>query len=206
MHTETVVNEILIRAKGTNRLIIAICGPPGAGKSTLADSIAETLTKTGSTAEVLPMDGFHFDDVILEAHGWRARKGAPHTFDANGFFHTLSRIRDQKEDVCVPVFDRSLELSRAGARIIEQSCPIIIVEGNYLLLEEKPWSQLNPLFDFTVFLDVSLQELESRSISRWLHYGFTRQEAQKRAQSNDLPNTRYVIDNSAEADMVLKNQ
>ncbi len=206
MHTEMVAGKILDLANGKDRFIVAICGAPGAGKSTLAEALSDRLNKQGNQATILSMDGFHFDDTLLEARGWRARKGAPYTFDADGLLHTLQRVRDQIEDVCVPVFDRSMELARAGARMIERTCPIIIVEGNYLLLNQAPWSRLNPLFDLTIFLKVDIAELENRSINRWLHHNFTKEQAQQKAQSNDLPNANYVIDNSVEADMVLKNQ
>ena len=146
-----------LRDRGAaGRHITAIAGAPGSGKSTLAETIADALNAdTPGIAEVFPMDGYHYDDMLLDARGWRPRKGAPHTFDVPGFSHTLKRLRDNTEDsVAVPVFDRSIEIARAGARLIERSVRHVIVEGNYLLLKQAPWDRLAPLFDTTVFLDV----------------------------------------------------
>ncbi len=206
MNIKKLENEIMTRTKGHDRFITGICGAPGAGKTTMAETLVERLNASyGKTAAVLvAMDGFHFDNCILQERGWLARKGAPHTFDAEGFFHTLSRIRDHNEEVYVPVFDRSIELARAGAQCVSLETPIIIVEGNYLLLAELPWSKLKPLFDLTVFLQVEIDELEARSIARWLHYKYTRQQAQEKACSNDLPNAQYVIDNSTPADIIIR--
>ncbi|TIT54219.1 MAG: nucleoside/nucleotide kinase family protein, partial [Mesorhizobium sp.] len=83
---------------------------------------------------------FHFDDIVLERRGLRARKGAPDTFDFGGFETLLKRIRAGEPDIAIPVFDRSMELSRAAAAIVDAETKFILVEGNYLLLDEEPWS------------------------------------------------------------------
>ena len=101
-------------AGGPRRYIVAIAGPPGAGKSTLATDLAERI---GEGARVVPMDGFHLDDAVLNARGLRHRKGAPETFDAAGFLHLLQRLRAE-EEVAIPIFDRTLELSRAAADVV----------------------------------------------------------------------------------------
>lgn len=139
-----------------DRSIIAIAGAPGSGKSALAERLTGELNQrqAGSTA-ILPMDGFHFDDGVLRELGLHARKGAPETFDVAGLVHMLTRLkRNQEPRIAVPVFDRDLEIARAGARLIAQSVRGVIVDGNYLLLKQEPWSQLHPLFDLTVLVDV----------------------------------------------------
>ena len=89
---EDLVARIVDRGQ-TNRSITAVCGPPGAGKSTLSDELAARLNETDpGSAAVFPMDGYHYDDLILNARGWRSRKGAPHTFDVGGFRHMLMRL------------------------------------------------------------------------------------------------------------------
>ena len=206
MNVDNLANEILQQSNGSKRFIVAIAGPPGAGKSTLAESLAARLKKLGEHAVVVPMDGFHFDNCILEERDWLTRKGAPYTFDAGGFVQMIDRIRNCEEDVYAPVFDRSLGLARAGAQCVNLLNRIVVVEGNYLLLSEKPWAGLKRMFDLSVFLHVDMNELEARSIARWLHYDYTIEEARKKAWSNDLPNSKYVIDNSFTADIVLNNQ
>ena len=187
------------RAQGQGRFLTALAGPPGAGKSTLA---AELVAALGQGAKAVPMDGFHYDDAVLLARGARARKGAPDTFDAQGFFHLLKRLRVEDE-IAIPLFDRDLEISRAGADIVTAADRLLVVEGNYLLLNEAPWPQAAPLFDLTVWIDVPEAELDRRLQARWAHYGKTPAEARAWIDSNDLPNIRRVTQNSRAADLII---
>lgn len=187
------------KAKGQGRFLVALAGPPAAGKSTLA---AELVTALGQGAKAVPMDGFHYDDAVLIARGARARKGAPDTFDVQGFLHLLRRLRHEDE-VAIPLFDRALEISRAGADIIGPADQILVVEGNYLLFDQAPWPEAAALFDLTVWIDVPMAELERRLLLRWAMYGKTDVEARAWIEGNDLPNIRAVIAGSAPADVVL---
>lgn len=182
------------------RILVGIAGAPGSGKSTLADGLHEVL---GAEAVVVPMDGFHFDDLILNARGDRPRKGAPHTFDVAGFEFLLKRIKAREADIAIPVFDRSQELSRAGASLISREAKFILVEGNYLLLKTAGWKKLKWLFDFTIFVDVPVAELERRLIARWLGFGFSPEVAREKALGNDIPNAQMVVKNSAKADLTV---
>jgi pantothenate kinase len=195
----------LLREKstGVGRFMVAVAGAPASGKSTLAEHLRDALIAAGETAIVVPMDGFHYDDAILNARGHRPRKGAPHTFDAAGFEVLLKRIKACEKDIAIPVFDRSMELARAGADIVDDKAKFIVVEGNYLLLDREPWNRLKPLFDFTVYLNVPLEELEQRLINRWLGLGFDMDYARNWIASNDILNIREVIDNSAAADLTM---
>lgn len=157
----------------------------------------------GPGARVVPMDGFHYDDKVLNMRGLRSRKGAPETFDAAGFVHLMQRLR-AGGDVAIPVFDRSMELSRAAADIVLDSDRFLIVEGNYLLLDEAPWDGLRAFFDLTVFFDVPEAELDRRLLARWAHYGKTPEAARAWIDSNDMPNIRRVIDGSRAADVTIR--
>jgi pantothenate kinase len=194
-------------ADGGGRVVVAIAGPPGSGKSTLAEELAALLNaRQAGLAEVLAMDGFHYDDLYLLPAGLRARKGAPQTFDVGGLFHTLSRLRARDEaEVAVPVFDRSIEIARAGARLIAASVPVIIVEGNWLLLDEAPWDRLRPLFDITLRVEVPEPVLRARLRSRWEGFGLGEAEITARLETNDLPNGRLVRDRSVAPDFLLQN-
>jgi len=191
-----ILDAILGRSASRDRYIVAIAGPPGAGKSTLAIDLAKKLP----SSEVLQMDGFHYDNAVLDKLGLRSRKGAPETFDYEGFAAILKRIRASEPNIAIPVFDRTIDLARAGAAIIRQGTKIILTEGNYLLLDELPWTGLADYFDLTVFLDVPRPELQRRLIQRWLDLGRTRDQAEYWVTSNDMPNVDRVLKARRKAD------
>jgi pantothenate kinase len=194
-------------AASPGRLLVAVAGPPGAGKSSFAQSLTQALNSAEkNSAAVIPMDGFHYDDAVLEARGLLGRKGAPATFDFGDLRHMLVRLRASNEaEVAVPVFDRVLEISRAGALIIPVSARVIVVEGNYLLLNQEPWRDLRPLFDITVMVRESRSCVEARLFRRWLSYGFSEAEARMKVYSNDLPNADLVLEKSIEPDFGIKS-
>ena len=194
-------------ARGADRLILAIAGPPGSGKSTLAEGLAARLNdRQPGLAEVLPMDGYHYDDLYLVPAGLRPRKGAPQTFDVGGLYHTLRRLRARDEaEVAVPVFDRTIEIARAGARLIPAAVPVIIVEGNWLLLDQAPWDRLRLMFDTTVRVDVPEPVLRHRLRARWEGLGLSEAEIIAKLEENDLPNGRLVRDASILPDFLLMN-
>lgn len=192
---------IFKHAAKQRRFIVAIAGPPGAGKSMLAERLRDLLPER--SAVVVPMDGFHYDDAVLGQRGLRPRKGAPETFDFGGFEALLQRIRAAEADIAIPVFDRVMELSRAGASIISADAKFILVEGNYLLLDEEPWSALASLFDFGIFVDVPRFELERRLLERWREHGKSDDEARAWVASNDLPNVDRVLTRRRKADLVI---
>ncbi len=188
------------RRAGDRRVIVGIAGPPASGKSTLAAALVEALgAEAESGAALLPMDGFHLDNGVLEERGLLARKGAPETFDAAGFVAALARLRAADEDVVHPIFDRARDIAIAGAGVIPSAARMVVVEGNYLLLEEAPWSTARAVFDATLFLDPPLAEIERRLIERWLSYGHDRASATRRARGSDLANARLVRERSAPA-------
>ncbi len=187
----------LVAEVGTARRLVAIAGALGSGKSTLTDDLVTHLNVTRpGVAAVLPMDGYHFDDRVLVdttrsltpgpmdgyhfddrvlvPRGLRSRKGAPETFDVVGLQHMLKRVRnDNEEEVAVPVFDRDLEIARAAARLIPRSARIIIIDGNYLLLDCKPWSDLHVWFDTTIMVRVPVEDFRQRLTARWEGYGLS---------------------------------
>ncbi len=196
--------DILLARKGDARLIVALAGPPGAGKTTTAAALEERINALApGMAAVLPMDGYHYDDRVLVPRGLRPRKGAPETFDVAGFAQMLRRIRaDEEAEIAVPVFDRDLEIARAGARIIPQTARIILVEGNYLLLDRAPWRSLP--FDVTVMISVDRSILRQRLCERWTHYGLTGEAFLAKVDGNDMPNVDLVLSQSRSPDYVLR--
>lgn len=195
------------RSLGRSRILVGIAGAPGSGKSTLAEQAVELLgTEHHLSAGLFPMDGYHYDDAVLEAMGRRPFKGAIDTFDAHGLRHMLTRLKANEDDVvAVPVFDRAIEIARAGGRLIAQSTQVIVCEGNYLLATQAPWDRLKPIFDFTIFVDVDVETLRHRLQDRWRGFGLAPQEIEKKVEENDLPNGLFIMSGSAEPDLRVDN-
>ncbi|QQA41876.1 nucleoside/nucleotide kinase family protein [Pelagovum pacificum] len=184
------------------RVLVAIAGAPASGKSTLAAELLRRMRNQKVRAEVVPMDGFHLDNAVLEARGLKLRKGAPETFDSLGFLNAVRRLKEG-EEVVLPLFDRPRDLAIAGAVVVEPDCQVVIVEGNYLLFDERPWLNLAGLWDISARIDVPTADLRSRLIQRWLSHGFSRTAATQRAERNDMPNALRVIEKSLPADFIL---
>lgn len=187
---------------GPTRVLVAISGPPASGKTTLAAELARRLNAQKCVTSVVPLDGFHLDNQVLEERGQRSRKGAPQTFDGAGFVHLVRRLKEGV-DVAVPLFDRQRDIAIAGARIIPASAEVVIVEGNYLLFDDAPWFNLAPLWTLSVRLDVPLADLRARLIQRWLGHGLSSAAATRRATTNDIPNAQAVIERALPAHVTV---
>ncbi|MFZ1181092.1 MAG: nucleoside/nucleotide kinase family protein [Herbaspirillum sp.] len=201
------LTEHLRQMQGNARRLVAIAGASGSGKSTFTEMLCAGLNRvTPGIACILAMDGFHFDDRVLEARGHRSRKGAPHTFDVGGLAAMIDRLRaDDGTDIAVPVFDRSIEIARAGAAIIPASTRLILVEGNYLLLDDPAWASFRPRFDVSVMLDVPRDTLTERLIARWRGYGFDAAAVRSKLDHNDFINIDIVLSHSATPDFRVDN-
>ena len=184
------------------RQIIALAGPPASGKSTRAEALACELTAAGRLAAVVPMDGFHLDNRVLDARGLRARKGAPNTFDLRGFARLVADLATASE-VIYPVFDRDRDLAIAGAGVLPEQCDLVVVEGNYLLYDAPGWRDLARFWTISAYLDVPLACLHDRLTDRWIAHGLSAEDARARAEGNDLANAALVQGNRLDADLVL---
>lgn len=203
MKPKALSDYIIENSEGRKRYIVAIAGPPGAGKSTFSQALLLMLKEKSIQAKIISMDGFHLDNSILADRNLLDRKGAPATFDTAGFIHLMNRLSNFEDDVVIPEFDRNKDLSIAGSSIISTKDKVLIVEGNYLLIEEEPWTKLKKTWDQTIFINPGIDTLEQRLLNRWLRYGLDTQDAKKRTLSNDLPNARYVLEKSSDSDIQI---
>ena len=186
-----------------SRRLLGIAGAPGAGKSTLAARLAREL---GEQAVLVPMDGFHLADAALERLGRLGRKGAPDTFDAGGYAALLQRLRTarpQDAPVWAPMFDRELEQPLAGAIEVGAEVPLVITEGNYLLLEDGPFAQVRAMLDACWFVEVPEGLRIERLIARHERFGKSPQAAREWALGPDEANARLVAGTRDRADVVV---
>ncbi|MGP3755792.1 nucleoside/nucleotide kinase family protein [Streptomyces sp. IBSNAI001] len=194
------------RARGLadagGRRILGIAGAPGAGKSTLAARITERLD---GRAVLVPMDGFHLAGAELERLGRADRKGAPDTFDAAGYAALLRRLRRPGPDpVYAPAFDRALEEPVAGSVCVAPDVPLVVTEGNYLLLDEGPWAPVRGLLDEVWFLDADPGLRVSRLVERHVRFGKPRPYAERWVSGSDERNARLVELHRGRADLVVR--
>lgn len=186
-----------------SRRLLGLVGAPGAGKSTLAETLAQQWPQQ---IQVVPMDGFHLANATLAQLGRRQRKGAPDTFDADGFVALLKRLRAQTahEVVYAPNFERTLEEPVAGAIGVAPSTPLIVVEGNYLLLSESPWNQVQALLDEVWFIDITPDTRITRLLQRHQQFGRSAQAAADWVRDTDEPNARRIEAEKSKADVLFR--
>lgn len=199
--------EVLHRAQALlasgQRKILGIAAAPGAGKSTLAESLLQAL---GASTQIVPMDGFHLANSTLQRLGRAERKGAPDTFDVEGYVNLLQRIKHQKagETIYAPEYRRSLEEGIAGAIAVQASTPLIITEGNYLLSDEGGWDAVQGALDEVWFLDLDTAVRQQRLLARHMRFGRSREAALAWITATDEPNAQQIERTRHRADWVIQ--
>jgi pantothenate kinase len=185
---------------GTSRILVAISGVPGSGKSTLA----KKLSKEFSNSAILPMDGFHLYKKELNTPELVKRRGAPWTFDARSFVDCVAKLKKQDE-VIAPSFDHSIGDPVPNDIKITREIKAVFVEGNYVLYNDKPWSEVHELFNVKIFVKCDLAVTQQRLIKRHLAAGISKseEEAKERVSSNDYLNSLLIIEQMQKYDDLL---
>ena len=188
------------------RIIVGITGSPGAGKTTLAKRLVAHINDgTDDTSAVyLPMDGFHLANATLDRLGLRDRKGAIETFDGWGFVALLGRVLAERDHpVYAPSFERTVDEGIAGEIAVPAAAQIVIVEGNYLLVDQEPWNRIPDLLAEAWFCETAADERLSRLVERHTRHGRSPEAALEWASSVDGANALLIEPTKQRADLVV---
>jgi pantothenate kinase len=187
----TYLDSLRERLAASHRVILGLAGPPGCGKSTLAEALQQQFP---GMAVVVPMDGYHLANVELARLGRAGRKGAPDTFDSAGYLALLQRLRHQRADetVYAPLYTRELEEPIAGAIPVPPEARLVITEGNYLLMPEGHWAGVPALLDESWYVEVDPALRLDRLVARHQRFGRSLADAQHWVQVTDEPNARLI--------------
>lgn len=193
-----------LASKSSKRVVIGIAGIPGSGKTTLTAKMCELMNQKGFKTQGISQDGFHYyrQQLYLMKNSREAieRRGAPFTFDAVKFLRLVEKFNDPQykdTEIMAPSFDHSKKDPIENDVVILPDTKIIFVEGNYLALKDPVWKELGGYFDEIWRLEVLMEEAKERLVERHLTAGIcaTREEAQRRAEDNDLVNGVYILEN-----------
>lgn len=197
--------EALLLRRG--RCLLGIAGAPGAGKSTISEWLLKhLLTNHPGQVALVPMDGFHLAQSLLESRGLAQRKGAPDTFDGVGYVALLRQLRSEtSREIFAPAFRREVNDAIAGAIAVPPQTRLIITEGNYLLLEQNPWDEVASLLDETWFVELEQHERLRRLTARHLMFDKDAGIAEWRATGNDERNARLVAAGSQRSTLIIEH-
>jgi pantothenate kinase len=197
----------LTLSAGGGRMILGLAGPPGAGKSTLAAAIvtAARAAVAHEWAACLPMDGYHLSNAQLERLGLLHRKGAPATFDADGYVAMLARVAaDGGRDIYAPDYDRTVHHEPIAARLlIPGPARLVVTEGNYLAVDAAQWRPVRPYIDHLWYVESPDQIRRERLIERQLADGRDERAARDWVERSDRPNGELVKLSRRNADRVI---
>jgi fructokinase len=179
-----------------SRLVVAVGGPPASGKTAFSEALVKSLNDNPEKpiqSCLVSIDGFRLDTSQFESLGILPHWGAKRSFDFDGIRNLLEGIRVSRSPVFYPVYDRTKERAVPGAGVVSPETDIVIVKGNYLLLDDQPWIELETLFDLEFFLDTPMPRIERRLIERWRVREKCPIAASRHALSGDIPNAELIL-------------
>lgn len=187
--------------------VLALAGPPAAGKSVLAHALVTRLRAQlgAETVGYVPLDGFHLSNQVLAELGRSERKGAPDTFDAAGYVALLRRIlaRDSYP-IYVPDYDRDLHEPIAARHVVAPTARLVITEGNYLACARPPWGDIRTLVTELWYVKADDELREDRLQQRQQYGGLSPQQASTWVAHSDRPNAELVKESRARCDRVVR--
>ncbi len=199
---EEAIDRAELLAGRSRRTLLGIAGPPGAGKSTLAAMVAAAL---GDRARMVGMDAFHLAQAELERLGRAGRKGAIDTFDGAGYVALLRRLRAADEDVVyAPEFRREIEEPVNAAVAVPRDVPLVITEGNYLLVDREPWAQVRALLDEAWYVVQDEATRVRLLIERHIAFGKAPDHARDWVHRSDQRNAELVERTRERADQLVR--
>jgi pantothenate kinase len=201
------IMDALAKQTPNVRYFLGITGNPASGKSILAHELATTVNRRvhGDVAVVVPMDGFHLPNAVLHERGLYPLKGIPATFDAEGFILLLQRLHESPyRKVGAPAFDHARHDPVYDEITVQPSHRLIVVEGNYLLHDDPPWDRVRPLLDEVWYVDAPRGVIAQRLLERHMRAGRSREDAEKKIASSDIPNVRIIERTRPRADRIIE--
>lgn len=187
---------------GGRRMLLGITGAPGSGKSTFAAWLQQQFGP--GMAVVVPMDGFHLGNAIIDGTPLRQRKGAIDTFDVGGYLSLLQRlVRRDEAVVYAPEFRRSLDEPVAASIPVPAEVPLVITEGNYLLADEPGWKDVRAQLDEVWFMDTPPELRLGRLADRHVQFGMERSAATAWANGPDEANAVMIEATREGADRII---
>ncbi|MGU3432411.1 nucleoside/nucleotide kinase family protein [Actinomycetes bacterium M1A6_2h] len=206
---ETTLDQLVESAKelvvAGERRILGLTGAPGAGKSTVAEQLVTALGP--EIAVLVPMDGFHLANEVLTDLGRLDRKGAHDTFDDGGYARLVAAIRTQRAGdppVYAPRFRRDIEESIGSSIPVPADVPLVVTEGNYLLLESDTWPSARSYIDEVWFLAPDKDIRHTRLVRRHEAYGKSPDEAAFWALGSDERNAQLIESTAVRADRIVR--